>query len=333
MSDRASQTYTFDTPTPPSLDVENDNGDILITCRDIATARVTITALEKRADDAVGQTSVDFNTATSKIVVRSPKHRLHSPALLIEATIPSESSLAAKTGSGDVKVEGPIQTLAARTGSGDVEARDTVQTTDIKTGSGDIRLAAVATEATAGTGSGDIGVESVGANAKLSTGSGDIAVETVGADASISTGSGEISAGRVGGRAKLSTGSGNISTTCVGGNLEASTGSGDLEAGTVDGDTKMGAGSGNIRIERAGGGVQVKNASGDIEIGVAAGLLVALDVHTLTGELSSELDATDAAGPIHGERAVDVKARSVSGNIRLHRAGPLSDTTTADTVR
>ena len=64
------------------------------------------------------------------------------------------------------------------------------------------------------------------------------------------------------------------------------------------------------------GGVSMNSASGDIQVGVAAGAGVYLDLSSLTGAISSELDETDGGDDVR----LQVSSRSVTGGIRITRA-------------
>ena len=64
------------------------------------------------------------------------------------------------------------------------------------------------------------------------------------------------------------------------------------------------------------GRTDVKTVSGDIVVGVAAGVGVYLDLASVTGSITSQLDETDASDDV----ALEVVCRAVSGDIRIARA-------------
>jgi DUF4097 and DUF4098 domain-containing protein YvlB len=74
------------------------------------------------------------------------------------------------------------------------------------------------------------------------------------------------------------------------------------------------------------GQVGAHSVSGDIEIGVRRGSKAWLDCNTVSGDTSSELeltgDAPDGDGPL-----VEVRAKTVSGDIKIMRAPAPAGTT------
>lgn len=131
--------------------------------------------------------------------------------------------------------------------------------------------------------------------------SGDVSFEHVEGDAKTQTASGDIEIDRIGGAGKLQSASGDVSVGEAAGSLKISTASGDQEIGSV-----------------ASGEIALQTASGDIAVGVKRGTNVFIDVRSMSGETSSDLDvgdAPDADGP-----AVEVKAVAMSGDIRIVRA-------------
>jgi DUF4097 and DUF4098 domain-containing protein YvlB len=104
-------------------------------------------------------------------------------------------AVTAETGSGSIEVLGASQGLNARTGSGSVEARDLAGPVEAHSGSGSIRLAyAAAGDGDFSTGSGGISVVGLRGRMRAHAGSGSIKVEGQPAgDWNIDSGSGGIS--------------------------------------------------------------------------------------------------------------------------------------------
>jgi DUF4097 and DUF4098 domain-containing protein YvlB len=104
-------------------------------------------------------------------------------------------AVTAETGSGSIEVLGASQGLNARTGSGSVEARDLAGPVEARSGSGSIRLAyAAAGDGDFSTGSGGISVVGLRGRMRAHAGSGSIKVEGQPAgDWNIDSGSGGIS--------------------------------------------------------------------------------------------------------------------------------------------
>jgi hypothetical protein len=104
----------------------------------------------------------------------------------------------------------------------------------------------------------------------------------------------------------------------IGGSLHSGLGSGSLSAGLVRGDLRARSGSGSTSVEAAYGNVDLATGSGSLTIGVPDGVSVQLDVMTGSGCLHSDLPVEPA--PRKGARAVHLRARTGSGDVRLVRA-------------
>jgi len=157
--------------------------------------------------------------------------------------------------------------------------------------------------------------------ADISTASGDARLETVNGDLSFKGASGDIVARNVGGRASLNTASGDVRVGHVGGDLNANSASGDIVVQAAHADVRANTASGDVEIELVTTGeITVNSASGDVSIGVRRGSQVYLDCNTVSGDARSELgpvgDQPTSDGPL-----VHLKARTVSGDIEITRAG------------
>jgi len=199
----------------------------------------------------------------------------------------------------DVRVTIPADSnVGVRTGSADISVTGTVGNGQLKSGSGDVRF---------DTATGPLLVE---------TGSGDIRIETSRDSLKIKSGSGDIVVGGADGVVSVSTGSGDVNVGSSGGSAVVKTGSGDLEIGESTGDVSMSTGSGSLVVNRAHRGrVTAKGASGDVRIGVPSGTPVWTDITTISGAIRSQL--TGAGEPQAGQEHVEVRARTVSGDIVL----------------
>jgi DUF4097 and DUF4098 domain-containing protein YvlB len=276
--------HEFSTSEPIRLDIQNDSGDIEIKALPVEQSRIVVTANNSAAEKAVDETVVTLSPDGRLITVRPPHGwKLGQTASLrIQAQVPVGSSVAVDVGSGDIAVRGRVGDVQARTGSGDVSAEEVGGEARVNTGSGDITLADVAGPATAATGSGDVTFGDVAGPATANTGSGDVSVRSAA-------------------QLKSRTGSGDITIATASGDVGAHVGSGDISIGCVS--------AGRVRAE---------TASGDVSVGIAPGVVAKLDVSTVTGHIGSELDVDDVAPD--GD-VVDVYLRSVTGDVRLHRAG------------
>jgi hypothetical protein len=83
------------------------------------------------------------------------------------------------------------------------------------------------------------------------------------------------------------------------------------------------AGSGDLSLGAVmTGEVHAQAVSGDVSIGVRRGSRVFLDCNTLSGDTSSELELTTDA-PAGDGPLVEIRAKTVSGDIRITRAAAL----------
>ena len=186
----------------------------------------------------------------------------------------------------------------------------------IRTGSADIRLEGRAGHAQLRSGSGDCTVDAVEGHLLVETGSGEIKVDDVHGNLKVKSGSGDVGVGEASGASSISTGSGDVSVENAYGTTVVKTGSGDLSIEATHGDTSFSTGSGDVSIDHVHRGrVTVKGASGDVSIGIAAGIPVWTDVTTVSGTIRSDLQG--AGQPQEGQDHIEVRAKTVSGDIAL----------------
>jgi hypothetical protein len=269
----AAQEPTFDRSFTVSgdavLDATSDSGDIVVR----AGTRNTIVVrgrVEPRKGWNVPRNSAELarqvaaqppvtqsgNTVTLGQIADETTRKAVS--ISYEVTVPARTAVSARSGSGDVSVDGTQLALSARTGSGDVRVGTVGADADLRSGSGDIDVAGVAGTAHVNTGSGSVRARSVGAGLHARTGSGDI-------EAALS-GKGDV---------QTSTGSGSIRLTGVVGAVSASTGSGDVEvAGTPTGHWK------------------ISSASGEVTVAVPGDTGFTLDARTSSGSLNLDVPLT-----------------------------------------
>lgn len=98
--------------------------------------------------------------------------------------------------------------------------------------------------------------------------------------------------------------------------------SGDIHVGQVSGDVDVNAVSGDIDLAAVTqGAVEVRSVSGDVTVGVPPGVRVHVDVTTVSGDLTSEVDLNDApAGDDTAGPSVAIRGKTVSGDLRVRRA-------------
>jgi hypothetical protein len=181
--------------------------------------------------------------------------------------------------------------LAARTKSADVLAHGRIGRLEVATASGDVEADRVTGNAGVKSASGDVEIRSVGGSLSVQTASGDVGVDLVRGAVTVSTASGDLMIGEA---------------------------YGDVSANTVSGDQRHGA------VMR--GRVAAHAVSGDVTIGVRRGSTAFLDCSTVSGDTSSELDMQDGAPEGGNGPLVEVRAKTVSGDIRITRApAPAND--------
>lgn len=150
--------------------------------------------------------------------------------------------------------------------------------------------------------------------------------------------SGAASCGDAVGDVRVETASGRIVVGDVGGHLRATSMSGDIDAGDVAGAVHAKTLSGSIIIRGAHDGIRASTMSGEIDAGglergdadlgsmsgdiraaVVPGVRVYLDLSTLSGRASSDLDGGVEQ---NGAAQLTLKASTKSGDVSIRRAEP-----------
>lgn len=278
--------HRFSTSTPPRITIDFRSGDINIDTQD---GDETTVDLRGRSDDSATRALLDDTVIDQRggdIVVLVPKRALslfgRSPDLLLDITAPHGSRLNVKSDSADLAARGSYGETRVASGSGDLSIERLTGSAQIRSGSGDVTVDTAEGALTVGTGSGDVRVDSAEADLTVQSGSGSVVVGSAAAA------------------------------------LKVQTGSGDIEVRQADSDVKAQTGSGDVAVGRvARGRVQAKAASGDLHVGVADGTPVWLDVRTVTGGVSNDLESSDPVGA--GEQHVRLDLKTVSGDIDIVR--------------
>jgi len=156
---------------------------------------------------------------------------------------------------------------------------------------------------------------------------GDVDVRSASGDAMLgdtgslafTTASGDLSAGTVGGTLNAKSASGDVSVREVGGIASVTTVSGDVRLEGTDDTASVSSVSGDIDLENAGRGARLNSVSGDVHVASRRGLALWIDVQSVSGSVRSELDV-DEKKTGEGE-PVELRVRTVSGDVRLSRAG------------
>jgi DUF4097 and DUF4098 domain-containing protein YvlB len=270
--------YEFETHEPVDLYVELGKGEVNVSATDTTATTVEVAGRESER--------VEVFQDGRQISVLGPKGNRggffgSEPSYTVTITLPTHSNTVLKTGSADVTLDGTF-------GHGQV-----------KSGSGDCRLDTFDGPLVVETGSGDVVLSRAGAELRVKSGSGDVDVAQADGILSVSTGSGDVEIGTTHGQAVVKTGSGDLEIGHASDGVSMSTGSGDMKIGTA---TK--------------GKFSAKGASGDVLIGVPAGIPVWTDLTTISGSIHSDLRG--AGQPEPGADYIELRAKTVSGDIQLH---------------
>jgi len=200
----------------------------------------------------------------------------HNISVDYEITVPADTTVRTRSGSGDQELEGTHGNADVQTGSGDIKIAKLNGEIRLQTGSGDVRAREVSGSVKGGTGSGDVVIEESGpGDIDLRTGSGGVTARGVQGSFHGETGSGDITAeGKQSGPWEIHTGSGNVHVQLPSGagfDADISTSSGSIDVGapiemTVQG--RVGESHKSIHGKARGGGplLRVRTGSGDIHI-------------------------------------------------------------------
>jgi len=154
------------------------------------------------------------------------------------------------------------------------------------------------------TASGDVSVEVVG-EFRAATASGDVKAREVRREGNVKTASGDVNVRLAQAALSLNLASGDAFVTEAKGPLSIATVSGDQEIGSVE-----------------AGQVKLQSVSGDVRVGVRPGLRVWIDATSVSGSMMSELAMGDES--TEGEAQVELRARTVSGDVRIVPATALA---------
>ncbi|MGH2734507.1 MAG: DUF4097 family beta strand repeat-containing protein [Actinomycetota bacterium] len=174
--------------------------------------------------------------------------------------------------------------------------------THLKAGlaSADLRIRGAVGDLEVKTASGDVSAEEVRGRANVHAVSGDVRIDDAQAELSVHSASGDVEIGRV---------------------VEAATvrtASGDVALGAAESSVTIQSASGDARVEAVSRGrVSLQSASGDLEVAIAPGVAAYIDAKSMSGDVSSDFDVSD---PGDGEPSVDLRASSMSGDVRIRRA-------------
>lgn len=276
--------HHFDTTGPIRLRLEFGAGDVTLDASDTTTTTVDLQPIgeDDESRDAVERTIIEQRG--DEIVVKVPRGRLlrRTPKLRLRMVLPLGSRVSAELQSADLVATGEYGT------------------SDVSSGSGDVTVTTIAGDARVTSGSGDVALDVVTGACQLKSGSGSVRLESACGSTNVGTGSGDVVVGHAA-------------------DVSVKSGSGAVRVDHADGSVVLLSGSGDLQVGRVvSGKVSAKAASGDVQIGVAAGTAAWLDLNTVSGDVVNALD--DATAPADGERVVEIRATTVSGDVLIRRA-------------
>ena len=274
---------TLQVSGPVDLDVQTHSGDI--TVRAGSSGSVTIRgkihvnnswfSSNREGDIHSIEQNPPIHQSGNSIRVENVDMR--NISIDYEITVPSDTAVRSRSGSGNQTIEGTKGNSDIQTGSGDIKLSNLTGDIHVQTGSGNVRAQSVSGPIHGGTGSGDIEIaESGSGDVELHTGSGNITARGVSGGFRGETGSGDITAeGTQTGSWEMQTGSGNVRVHLPGdakydADISTSSGSIDVDAPvetTVQG--RVGDSHKSVHGKVRGGGqlLRVRTGSGDIHVG------------------------------------------------------------------
>jgi hypothetical protein len=155
---------------------------------------------------------------------------------------------------------------------------------------------------------------------EVKTASGDVSLEDA-ASLEFNSASGDLRIRDIDGALTFRTASGDASVRRCGGALSANLVSGDLSIGEAAAGLAVATVSGDVRVHAAGGGgMRVQSVSGDVHLAIKPGEQLRIDASSVSGTMSSELDLNDAPPPDSSIPVVELRVRTVSGDLKIVRA-------------
>jgi hypothetical protein len=273
---------TLSVSGPVDLEVLTRSGDV--TVRAGSSGSVSIRAKIYVGDHwLMGGREADVHEIEQHPPIRQEGNSIHidyvnarNISVNYEISVPADTVVRSRTGSGDQIIEGTRGNVEAETGSGDMKLANLAGTMHLQTGSGNIRARQISGSIKGGTGSGDVEIEETAAgDIDLHTGSGNITARGVQGGFHGETGSGDVTAeGTQTGSWEIRTGSGNVHVRLPANaayDADISTNSGTVDVAepiemTVQG--RIGDSHKQIRGKVHGGGplLSVRTGSGDVHI-------------------------------------------------------------------
>lgn len=286
---------SYETPGEVLLHVDNRLGVVEVHTHAVPATEVEVSATGERGEDSVARTRIEHTVSSGRhhVTVEVPLQgwgrlwQARGPDVLVKVLAPEGTSFDLRTSSGAITADG-------RYGQGRADSA-----------------------------SGEVSVERVDAELRVNTASGEVRVGSAGGEVKVQTASGRVDCGVFEAGGTVKTASGDVSVRESWRDLSVSTASGDVSTGSLAAGCQVKTASGDQFIGRLNSGrTRLDSVSGDLRVGIAAGSLVAVDATTVSGTLSSEIDLDNVDPGAAGggaEPRVDLRARTVSGDLRIQR--------------
>jgi DUF4097 and DUF4098 domain-containing protein YvlB len=264
------------------LEVQTRSGDIIV--RNGPAGSVTIRGKIYVGDHWLfGSRHTDVSEIEQHPPIRQDGNAIHIDYVNVrdisvdyEITVPEDTTLRTRSGSGDQTVEGLRGNADLQSGSGDVRLSKLTGEIRLQTGSGNVRAREISGAVRGGAGSGDIELEETGSgDIDLHTGSGNITARGIHGGFHGEAGSGDITAeGTQTAGWEIRTGSGNVhvrlpADAAFDANISTSSGTLDVNAPitmTVQGRVNDSHKSINGKVRGGGPLLTLHTGSGDIQI-------------------------------------------------------------------
>jgi hypothetical protein len=149
------------------------------------------------------------------------------------------------------------------------------------------------------------------------TASGGVQADTIAGPVQLNTVSGRIKIGDVAESVTAKTASGRVGLGRVGGDINVGTVSGRIEIGVAEASVAAQTATGRVQIDRlTRGKTEISTVSGAVEANVAPGTGIYLDLASISGRVTSELEPSQSEGEVD----LNLRCRSASGSIKVGRA-------------
>ncbi|MEV0705723.1 DUF4097 family beta strand repeat-containing protein [Saccharopolyspora sp. NPDC050389] len=284
---------TFETPEPISATIDVVMGDVRIVAGDRTDTAVEVRPTDpSRKNDVTAAELTRVEFSDGELLVKTSKRWRHygprdggSVEVVIE--LPAGSQVQAESAMGDFRGEGRLGECRFRTAMGAIRL-DATGPLNAKTATGAVT------------------VDHVAGPAEVATGSGELRIRLVDGAGVFKNSNGGTKIGEIGGDARLSAANGGISVERAHNSVHAKTANGDIRIGEV-----------------ARGTVTLGVSVGELEIGIREGTAAYLDLDATAGRVHNALDSADA--PAESEETVEVRARTVAGDIVVRRSSFVAD--------